>query len=728
MTEEISPTIIDNRYVIQEVLGSGGMGVVYRANDLLSARPVALKQVTVPTRLLAFDSRANHNDLAFALAQEFRALATIRHPHVISVFDFGFDRSSQPYFTMEHIAGGRSILSAGRDLSDEAKVELIIQMLQALVYLHRRGILHRDIKPSNALVRDRQLKLLDFGLSVITSRTMEHLTQTTAGTMAYMAPELFQGAPYSKATDLYAVGMIAFELLTGQFPYRQDNLATMMHDVLSKPVDAADYDLTGDLANVVNQLLTKSPGARYHDAGQVIHDLCAATGSALPPETVQIRESFLRAAKFVGREKEMAALTDLLKAAAAGQGALLLIGGESGVGKSRLLEEVRTRALVEGILVLRGQAVSGGRSYYQLWQGVLRKALLYVQPDEDELALFQPVVPELARSLNARLPEPGPQGRPSQQQMLSQAVGRILDRLERPVMIILEDLQWAGTESIELLNELAPGLADQPVLLAGTLRDDRPVSLPEQLQAAEYMHLERLTGEDIADLSESMLGRAGRDPIVVELLRRETEGNAFFLVETVRALAEEAGRMDKINVTRPPQFIMPRGMQAILERRLSRVPKYARATMHLASVAGRVLDLALLRAMEPEFDFDAWLMTCTGASVLEAYGDTWRFSHDKLREAIQKSLPHDLHHELHRRVAEAMEAVYPDPNEYAAALAHHWFVAGDREKELHYTVIAAEQAANSNANEEAIALSERASELRRAQSESAGRGGHLDKS
>jgi len=351
---------------------------------------------------------------------------------------------------------------------------------------------------------------------------------------------------------------------------------------------------------------------------------------------------------------------------------------------------------------------------------VLRQALLYFQPDEVDLAAFQAVVPDLAGPLNPRQAKAGPQRAQVKQQELSQATVRLLSQLARPVMIILEDLQWAGSESIALLQEVAPGLADQPLLLAGTFRDDSPDWLRDQLQPAATMHLDRLSGEDIATLCESMLGNAGRDPMVVELLRRETEGNAFFLVETVRALAEGAGQLDKIGVTRPPQFIMPLGMQAILQRRLSRVPKDARPTMRLASVAGRVLDLALLRAMEPEVDFEGWLMVCTEASVLEAYGDTWRFSHDKLREAIQKSLPHDLHHELHRRVAEAMESLYPDPNEYAAALAHHWFVAGDRDKELHYTVIAAEQAVSNNAHEEAKALLARAAELRLAQTQAAG--------
>jgi serine/threonine protein kinase len=362
MTDKTQAVIVDKRYKLHEALGQGGMGAVYRAEDLLTGHPVALKQVTIPTSQLTFASRSNDSDLTLALAQEFRALATIRHPHIISVYDFGFDRQQQPYFTMEYINGGKTILSAGQTGSLEEKVNLIIQMLQALVYLHRRGILHRDLKPANALVLDGRLKVLDLGLSVITGRTMKYRTQTTSGTMAYMAPELFQGAAYSRASDLYAVGIMAFELFSGHYPYNESNLATMLNDILNKQVEASSYGITGELAGVLDRLLAKEPGERYDSAADALVDLCKATKVPLPPETEQIRESFLQAAKFVGRGVEMARLSGLLKAAIGGEGATLLIGGESGVGKSRLLDELRTQALVEGFLVLRGQAISNGRA------------------------------------------------------------------------------------------------------------------------------------------------------------------------------------------------------------------------------------------------------------------------------------------------------------------------------------------------------------------------------
>jgi serine/threonine protein kinase len=143
------------------------MGVVYRAEDLLTGKPVALKRVTIPADQFILDPDIDGSNYNLSLAQEFQALATIRHPNIISVYDFGFDRQGMPYFTMEFIEGGQDILEVGRDLSLEKKIDFIIQVLQALVYLHRRGILHRDLKPANAMVLDGKVRLLDFGLSVL---------------------------------------------------------------------------------------------------------------------------------------------------------------------------------------------------------------------------------------------------------------------------------------------------------------------------------------------------------------------------------------------------------------------------------------------------------------------------------------------------------------------------------------------------------------------------------
>jgi hypothetical protein len=506
--EKDSPTIIvDRRYQLDRPLGRGGMGIVYRAEDLLTGKPVALKRVTIPADQFILDPDSDGSNYNLSLAQEFQALATIRHPNIISVYDFGFDRQGMPYFTMEFIEGGQDILEFGRNLPLEKKLDLVIQVLQALIYLHRRGILHRDLKPANAMVLDGKVRLLDFGLSVVTSRTVEHLTQTTSGTMAYLAPEIFQGQPYSRASDLYAVGMIAFQLFSGRFPFNASNMATMLLDILGKPVDASAYDVDEGLADVLNRMLVKSRDERYDDPIEVIDDMCAAAGIPVPPETEDIRESFLQAAKFVGRKAELAQLTGKLDKAAAGQGAVLLVGGESGVGKSRLLDELRIRALVNGFLVLRGQAVHDGRSSYQLWQGVLRALSLYADLDDREVAQFRLAVPDVDKLLGRNIPKASLRGPQEIQEKLNRTIGDVLDRVDQPVMIILEDLQWAGSESIDLLTGLVPTVTDRELMIAGTFRDDRPLPFLADLTQVEIFNLQRLTEQGIADFS--VIGRGG---------------------------------------------------------------------------------------------------------------------------------------------------------------------------------------------------------------------------
>jgi tRNA A-37 threonylcarbamoyl transferase component Bud32 len=682
------------------------MGAVFRAYDRLSGEEVALKRLTTPIDSLDFSSRGEGNS-PLALANEFRLLASLRHPNIIAVRDYGFDADGLPFYTMELLDAPQTILAVGAALPAQGKIDLILQVLEALTYLHRRQILHRDIAPNNLLVTDGRLRVLDFGLS-----TMRDQRVTLAGTLPYLAPELLSDGQPSEASDLYAVGVIAYELLTGVNPFKSDTVTRLIENILRVTPDLEALEVDFPTRHLIGRLLAKNPAERARDAATLIADYYNAVGAPLPPQESAVREGFLQAARFVGREAELAQLTDALARTMLGFGDLWLIGGESGVGKSRLVDELRTAALVRGALVLRGQAISSGSALYQAWLAVLRELVLYSPPSDFEASVLKPFVPDLEALLDHAVSDP-PELEPEKaQERLISTVEALFARLEMPALLLLEDIHWAGRGSLAILARLSAWAKRAPLLIIGTYREEERPDLPEQFPKAQRLSLARLSSEQMAALTESMIGTSGKTPQVLDLLQRETEGNALFMIEVLRELAQLSGRLDRIGVVTLPERLFSGGVQTVLRRRLARLPETARSLLNLAAISGRQLDLALLRALHSEhtnaLPFEAWLDVCADHAVLEIVNDQWRFAHDQLRETLVVSLSAADRALLSRQVARQLETLYPNDPQQIGALAHHWANAGDLPREAHYKALAGMQAVRNYAYERAVPLLERA--------------------
>jgi len=344
--------LIGGRYRLSRLIGQGGMGAVHVAQDRLTGQIVALKRVHLPPEQLAFNSRGG-SDLYLALAGEFRIMASLRHPHVNSVLDYGFDAQRRPFFTMDLLENPQSIFRAGWK-SDQDKVAVLVQTLMALAYLHRRGVIHRDLKPANLLVVNGQVKVLDFGLSVLVEQAQP---ETIAGTLGYIAPELLLGDLPSATSDLYAVGVIGYELLTGKPIIESDDTEVLINQTLQTTF-VVESIANRALAAVIARMIVKDPQDRYVTAQDAITALCAAIGQPVPRESAAIRESFLQTARFVGRETEMRQLGRALLEAQERRGRVWLVGGESGSGKTRLIDELRIQAMVQGATTLRGQNIA----------------------------------------------------------------------------------------------------------------------------------------------------------------------------------------------------------------------------------------------------------------------------------------------------------------------------------------------------------------------------------
>lgn len=700
------PETIANRYQPLAQLGSGGMGVVYRAYDRLTRQTIALKQVTVTDeRLLLSGTPAVTDviDYRISLANEFKTLAALRHPHIISVLDYGFDVS--PYFTMDLLEGAKTIIAAGLDAPLQYKTALLTQTLQALAYLHRHDIIHRDLKPDNVLVLNNSVKLLDFGLAVIHNQQnpLDTAANThVAGTLAYLAPEVLLGAEVSRASDLYAVGVIAYELFSREYVFDKSDITAMIMAIVEKPPDLTKLGDNIALQHVIGKMLSKNPQDRYQgDANAVLVALNNALDQPPLRETIAVRESFLQAAKFVGRVQEVEILEDALKAAFRSQGSGWLIAGESGVGKSRLMDELRTRALVDGALVLRGQAVSGeGGLPHQLWREPLRHLVLSSPLDDLAVNILQTIIPDISQLLARPVDELIQLETDAAHQRLIYTILALFKQQERPILLLLEDLQWAE-ECLDILNHVLRIVPSLPLLIIASYRDDERQDLPQLLPAMRLMKLERFDRATVAALSQSMLGDSGKLPEVVDLLNRETEGNVFFLIEVVRTLAEDAGQLSDIGTITLPQSVFAGGIVQVVRRRLQRISAKDYTYLKIAAVAGRDLDLHLLQHMiapiatqkntSPADALQHWLITCANAAVLEVTDSVWRFAHDKIREIVLADLSDDETRRLHQQVAEGIEALYDDLSTFAQPLAHHWQLVGDTEKEIHYRTLLGHQ-------------------------------------
>jgi tetratricopeptide (TPR) repeat protein len=725
---------ISKRYQLQGELGSGTMGQVYRAIDRLTRQTVALK-VVKPQGLdhepSAFDSRS---DLRLNLAQEFKLLASLRHPNIISVLDYGFTsvsegrKASQPYFTMELLQQAQPLNELGL-LSPPVALGFITQTLQALSYLHRRGIIHRDLKPANVVLESGQVKVLDFGLA-IPRAAIDQASDEVAGTLAYMAPELFGSIPASELSDLYAVGVMAYELLVGKRPFDAAFFMALIDHIVE---GAVDYQALPDLAGLrqfIQTLMHKDPRQRYPNAHSALMACAALLGGSIEVESSPIRESFLQAARFVGREAESAQLLAAFdKIVERRQGGAWLIGGESGIGKSRLVDEIRVQALVDGALVLQGQAVAEGGVPYQSWRTPLRHLCLETDLSDYEASVLKPLITDIAALLERPIPDAPAIDPIDARTRLFTVIETVLGRIQQPMVLLLEDIHWAQ-EGISLLKHLQEAILRLPLLILATYRNDEAPNLPQELSAFRHLKLERLPQATIAELSASMLGESvGVQPHFVDFIERETEGNVFFIVEVIRALADEAGELSNLGNKTLPARVIAQGMQALLERRLKRIPPTAYAQLELAAVLGREVDLPLLahaaHIQDPKA-LEQWVQVCAEAAVLEVQQERWRFAHDKLRENLLANLPRQTLKQHHQSAALAIQALYPDDTSRYVQLAYHWGEAQDEAKEAHYAALAGEYMLNNASYQVAVQLLERALALGYAQGAGITRLCHLE--
>ena len=627
-------------------------------------------------------------------------------------------------------------------------LSLARRLCAPLAFLHGEGMVHRDLKPDNIIVlSDGTPVLMDFGLltrfSGAVGREVLDTDATMGGTALYMAPEQIRAELVDARADLYALGCMLYEMLSGAPPFTAPGLPALLQEHLTRPPRRLSQVIRGlpdPLVDLVDRLLAKAPRDRVGHADDVARILGELGGEDSPADARPTSRSYLYRPGLGGREAPLSDLRARLDKLGAGQGGVVLLGGESGVGKTRLAVEFGQEASVQGAMLLTGECQEKGARPLEPLRRPLQaiadrcrqegaeETTRVLGPRGSVLAPYEPSLADL----------PGQDLFPPAEELAADAARfRLLSSLSEVlaataattrVVLLIDDLQWADELTLDWLSFLAQGgfLERAPVMVLATYRSEEVSGRLAELMADPGLGsvtLGRLDQAAVVDMVGDMLALPQANEALGRRLAAHSEGNPFFVAEYLHAAVSEGilsrsprgqwrvvtGGQDLALEAALNALPTPGSLLELVDRRLKRLSPETRRAAMLAAVAGREFPEALLAELAG-LDDATMLETVKEllqAQVLEeADAGALRFMHDKFREAAYRALPAQQQRQAHGTAAAWYEQANAGDLSTLSTLhpllAHHWRQARRPRKAMEHLGKAGEQALRGGAYQESL--------------------------
>jgi transcriptional regulator with GAF, ATPase, and Fis domain/predicted ATPase len=606
--------------------------------------------------------------------------------------------------------------------------DVISQVLHALESIHSHGLIHCDIKPQHILVAEHdgkpRVKLLDFGFAdKLSLGDASGSTMVARGTLGYVAPEVFKGTDADARADLYSLGMVLYETVTGRGPSQEKNLRQWLKMQYYSEFEAPrkfDPSIPEHVESVILSLIRREPERRPRSAAEVVDALAGGTGRE-PGRERAGAVRYLMAPGFVGRSEFLESLKTKLDAAGQGKAGVVCVSGERGVGKTRLLAEFKFLAQLEGATILAFEPVSLGARPQSMVESVLSYLRVYS-----------------SSGLPAAEESPGSVSEESKYRLFETVTQRLKElsashRVGHSLVLLVDDFELFDPTSLEFLRYLVFSLgAERMLVLVAGLKERRFLDLIGEFERRScfgHIPLPPMSTEEARQLVASLLGEMDSVAVLVDWLMTTTGGNPLFVLETIHSLVDGGVLVprgahwtlaqDALRAYRAPESVTD-----VVKRRLDNLPREEMEVLQIGAAAGGPFALDFLRAV---LNFDEKVLfgsigRLKSLGLLKSFAGeaamtggapageaAFILSSKILEAAVTERLAVQERRENHRRVALALELLYPEKQDRLIFdLAHHYTQAGIGDRAYAYSLRAGAKAREYHLLEQALGFYEAA--------------------